>query len=95
MPTCSLNTREEEECSNSGPKSCLDKLPMFHRLTVTIFLDVYRNLKIQKHVRYAEYKLVIISIALQLHPLEPFYELLPLELLRINYKSWKRYKLAH
>lgn len=26
-----LNMKEEEECSNSGPKSCLDKLPMFHR----------------------------------------------------------------
>lgn len=26
-----LNMKEEEECSNSGLKSCLDKLPMFHR----------------------------------------------------------------
>lgn len=57
-----------------------------------MFIEISRY---KKHVRYAEYKLVIISIALQLHPLEPFYELLPLELLRINYKSWKRYKLAH
>lgn len=49
--------KEEEECLNSGPKSCLDKLPMFHRFKFkkgkrfyNDVIDVYRNLKIRNHV---------------------------------------------
>lgn len=43
------NMKEEEECSNYGAKSCLDKLPIFHRFRfkrkpfTTTLIDVYRN----------------------------------------------------